>query len=263
MTLGRIAGTAALALALLGSVVASPAPSLAAVGAPAAPAVSAAPAARASALLGVDVFGRSLKGRALIAYHLGDPASPRKVVFIASIHGDEPGPQRLLLNLIHGAPITGADIWVIPDFNRDGLARHTRTDARGVDLNRNYPMNWIRQHGKYNSGRRPASEPETRAMMRFLTKIRPDFIVSMHQPLEGVDTSYGKARSLALRLVRGLHLPAKVFNCNSGCHGTLTEWYNHTFPGAALTVEYGYRVSRYQARVSGPDGLLAAVFASR
>ncbi|HET6151958.1 MAG TPA: M14 family zinc carboxypeptidase [Marmoricola sp.] len=265
MTLGRIAGTTAAALALLGSFLASPTPSDAATSLPAAGSarVTAAPAARTSAVLGVEVFGHSLKGRALRAYHLGDPTSPNKVVFIASIHGDEPGPQRLLVNLMHGAPITGADIWVIPRFNADGLARNTRTDARGVDLNRNYPINWIRQRGKYNSGRRPASEPETRAMMRFLSSIKPNFIVSMHQPLKGVDTSYGKARSLALRLVDGLHLPAKVFNCNSGCHGTLTEWYNHKFPGAALTVEYGYKISHYQARVSGPDGLLAAVFASR
>lgn len=211
----------------------------------------------------IVVFGHSVKGRALRAYRVGDPTSARKVVVIATMHGDETGPARVLENLIYGAPVSGADIWLIPYLNRDGMARHTRKNARGVDLNRNFPVHWVRSSGKYNSGRRPASEPETRALMRFLTYVHPTSVISFHQPLHGVDTSYGKARPLAMRLVRGLGLPAKVFNCNSGCHGTMTEWFNARFPGAALTVEYGYRMSTRQVRVTGPTGILGAVGASR
>lgn len=210
----------------------------------------------------VKVFGKSVKGRALRAYRIGDPTSPRKVVMIATMHGNEAGPARILLNLMNGAPVTGADIWVIPYLNRDGLARHTRKNARGVDLNRNWPVDWRRVKGKYHSGRRPASEPETRALMRFLAGVRPQFVISLHQPLHGVDTSYGKARPLALRLVKGLGLPPKVFRCNSGCHGTMTQWFNKRLPGAALTVEYGYSVSKRQATVTGPAGLLSSVFAA-
>jgi protein MpaA len=259
MIRGRFWATGAAALALLATALVGPA--TAEVNASAAATQPGTTAARA--VTETRVFGKSVKGRLLRAYRLGDPTSPRKVVLIASIHGDEPGPAKILLNLMHGAPITGADVWVIPYLNRDGLARHTRKNARGVDLNRNYPVKWTRQRGKYNSGRRAASEPETRSLMRFLTNVRPTFIVSMHQPLKGVDTSDGKARPLALRLIKGLHLRPSVFNCNSGCHGTMTEWFNAQFPGAAITVEYGAKVSKYQANVTGPNGLLAAVFASR
>ena len=42
--------------------------------------------------------------------------------------------------------------------------------------------------GNYESGAHPASEPETRAMMRFLTDVDPDYVLSFHQPLHGVDT---------------------------------------------------------------------------
>jgi predicted deacylase len=218
---------------------------------------------RATALVRTRIFGHSVKGRDLRAFEVGDPTSPVKVVLIATMHGNEPGPARILLNLRDGAPVKGADIWLVPYYNRDGYARDTRQNARHVDLNRNFPVDWIRQRGHYSSGPRPASEPETRAMMAFLTSIRPTYVVSLHQPLDGVDTSYGKARGLALRLAKGLGLPRKVFSCNSSCHGTMTQWFNKTLPGAALTVEYGAHVSKRQARVTGPRGLLAAVGASR
>jgi murein peptide amidase A len=209
------------------------------------------------------IIGHTVKGRPIRAWRLGDAESPNKVVFLATIHGNEAAPSRILRNLMTGPPIHGADIWVVPDLNADGHRRHTRQNARGVDLNRNYPVSWTRQKGRYNSGRRPASEPETRALMQFLVEVNPGFVVSLHQPLHGVDTSYGKGRVLALRLARGLHLPRKRFNCNSACHGTMTQWFNSTMPGVAITVEYGSRVSARQARRTGPRGLLAAVSAHR
>ncbi len=220
-------------------------------------------AASTPTVVQTQVIGYTVKKRRIIAYRIGDPTSPVKAVFIATMHGNEAGPAKILLNLRDGAPIKGADIWVIPYYNRDGFVRHTRMNAHGVDLNRNFPVHWIRRYGAYNSGPRPRSEPETRAMMRFLGTIRPNFVVSFHQPLDGVDTSYGKARALAMRLARGLGLPRKVFSCNGSCHGTMTQWFNHTLPGAALTVEYGATMTRRQTNVTGPAGLLAAVGASR
>ncbi len=225
--------------------------------------VHGAEAAKGRAVVESRVIGRTVKHRPIRAWRLGDPASPRKVVLLSTMHGNERGTARILLNLRDGAPIAGADIWVIPYLNRDGYARHSRRNARGVDLNRNFPVNWRRQGGSYYSGKRPRSEPETRALMRFLKRVRPDFVVSLHQPLNGVDTSYRRGRKFALRLADGLGLPRRVFNCNSGCHGTMTQWFNKRLPGIALTVEYGHSVSRHQARVSGPTGLLSAVGAHR
>jgi predicted deacylase len=222
-----------------------------------------APRAADGTILGKRVIGHSVKGRPIRAWHLGDPASPVKAVFIATMHGNEGQPARILKDLRDRAPIAGADIWVVPRMNPDGHARHSRRNARGVDLNRNFPVRWIRQYGATNSGRRPASEPETRAVMRFLAEVRPTYVVSFHQPLYGVDTSYSKTRALGRRLARNLRLPRKVFNCNGGCHGTMTQWYNRRFPGAAITVEYGHRMTWRQKHVTGPRGLLASVGASR
>jgi predicted deacylase len=220
-------------------------------------------ATAARAATEVRVIGHTVKGRPIRAWRIGDPTSPKKVVFLATMHGNEAGPAAILKNLRDGRPVSGADIWVVPYLNRDGYVRHTRKNARGVDLNRNFPVRWIRQYGAYDSGRKPASEPETRATMRFLEEVRPTFVVSFHQPLYGVDTSYGKSRPLARRLVRYLDLPRKQFHCNGGCHGTMTQWFNKRLPGAALTVEYGHRMSWRQKNVTGPRGLLKAVGATR
>lgn len=228
-----------------------------------APAHAEDPPAPAPTVTEIRVFGKSVKGRALRAYRIGDPSSTRKVVLMSTMHGNEAGTAKILMNLIKGSPVSGADIWVIPYLNRDGLARSKRQNARGVDLNRNFPLGWKKRTGTYNSGRAPASEPETKALMKFVLEVKPSFIVSLHQPLYGIDTSYAKGRPLALRLSKELRLPKKVFNCTSGCTGTMTQWYNKRRPGAAITVEYGARVTNYQANRTGPTGLLAAVFAER
>jgi protein MpaA len=217
----------------------------------------------ATAAFESTVIGRTVKGRPIRAWHLGDPASPVKAVFIGTIHGDEAGPARILEDLRDGAPVTGADVWVVPFLNRDGYARHTRKNARGVDLNRNFPVHWIRQHGAYDSGRRPASEPETRAIMRFLRALSPSYVVGFHQPLHGVDDSYAKARPFAELLSANLGLPLKVFHCDHRCHGTMTQWFNKRLPGVALTVEYGARMTWAQKHVTGPAGLLASIGATR
>jgi murein peptide amidase A len=186
-----------------------------------------------------------------------------KAVFIATMHGNESQPARILQNLRDHRAISGADIWVVPFMNPDGYHRDTRRNAHGVDLNRNFPVRWIRQYGSYNSGPAPASEPETQAMMAFLAEIRPAYVVSFHQPLRGIDRSYTKTRTLARRLSRNLDLPRKRFSCNNGCHGTMTQWFNATLPGAAITVEYGAHMSWRQKQVTGPRGLLRTIRATR
>ena len=213
------------------------------------------------ATIGVRVIGESVRGRKIRAYHLGQPGQ-QKVVLISTMHGDEPATRQILDSLRTGPPITGLDVWVVPVYNPDGLARHTRKNARGVDLNRNYPYRWADLDGSYESGPRPASEPETRAMMRFLAAVRPSRILSFHQPLHGVDTDTKMPR-FARRTARKLDLPVKVFDCGGVCHGTMTMWYNHRFPGAALTVEYGARPPRHRMRVRAPRQVLSVWGARR
>ncbi|MFC6045910.1 M14 family zinc carboxypeptidase [Nocardioides hankookensis] len=200
------------------------------------------------------VIGHSVRGRPITAWHLGEPGK-RKVLLMATMHGDEGKPRQILTSLRDGQPIRGIDLWVVPVYNPDGLARGTRKNAHGVDLNRNFPYRWADLDGSYESGPRAASEPETRAMMKFLRKIRPARIISFHQPLFGVDTDT-KDRGFSTRVARALDLPRKSFTCGGVCHGTMTGWFNSRFGGSAVTVEYGYRPSRARMVSGAPRQLL-------
>jgi protein MpaA len=219
----------------------------------------AAPGHGHSAVIGKRVIGHSVKGRTITAYHLGQPGK-KKVVLISLMHGNEPAPRRILENLLRGARVHGINLWVVPVYNPDGLARHTRRNADGVDLNRNYPYKWIRQTGNYDSGPRPRSEPETRAMMRFLSKVKPAYILSFHQPLHAVDVT--ERPGFSKKVARALGLPTSRLRCGSSCHGTMTMWFNHRFKGFALTVEYGAHPPRSRLRAA-PDEILGLFGAHR
>jgi protein MpaA len=209
-------------------------------------------AAERPAVIGHRVLGHSVQGRPIVAWHLGVPGRT-KVVLISLMHGNEPAPRRILTDLRDGAPVHDLNLWVVPVYNPDGFAHHTRKNAHGVDPNRNYPYKWIRQTGNYDSGPRPRSEPETRAMMHFLSRVRPAYVLSFHQPLHAVDVT--ERPKFSRRVAHALGLPMTSLNCGGTCHGTMTMWFNHRFPGFALTVEYGGSPSRAQLG-SAPDAIL-------
>ena len=230
---------------------------------PLAGAVSAVQAARRPAVVEHQVIGHTVKDRKIHAWRVGNPHARRKVVVMASMHGDELAPRQILRSIRDGRTVEDADIWLVPTVNPDGAAHNARKNAHGVDLNRNFPRKWAELDGTIESGPGPASEPETRALMRFLRKVDPRFLVSFHQPLHGIDTYGSKKRWFARRLAREMHLPAKEFACGNACHGTLTQWFNHNFDGVAVTVEYGEHPSFRRMDVRAPRQLLRAVRATR
>ena len=222
----------------------------------AAPVAAVATAAKQRTVIESRVIGHSVKGRDIKAYRVGNPKSTNKVLVMSTMHGDERATQQIVRSIIRGTPVHGIDLWLIAVLNRDGLVRNTRKNARGVDLNRNYPYHWANLNGRYESGRSPGSEPETKALMRFLGKIRPQRIVSIHQPLHGVDVSTPRSRTFGKRLAAGLHLPTKNLTCGGVCHGTFTQWYMHKYGGRAVTVEYGHHPSKHRMRVTAPRQLI-------
>jgi protein MpaA len=201
------------------------------------------------------VIGHSVRGRPITAWRLGERGKP-KVLLVSTMHGDEGATRQILASLRDGPRVHGLNLWVLPVYNPDGMARHTRKNAHGVDLNRNFPYHWADLDGSYESGPRPGSEPETRAMMRFLRKVRPTWIVSFHQPLHGVDTDT-KNQRFSRRLANALDLPTKSFTCGGVCHGTMTGWYNSHFKGSAVTVEYGAHPGKRRLTRTAPRQLLS------
>src|SRR5690242_4812994 len=109
------------------------------------------------------IIGYSVAGRAIYAIHLGARHSRRSILIVGCIHGDESAGIAIARQLSTGRPPPAASLWIIPDLNPDGVAAGTRQNARGIDLNRNFPWHW-QQLGVLGdlqySGPRPLSEPE-------------------------------------------------------------------------------------------------------
>jgi len=186
-----------------------------------------------------EVIGRSVRGKPIVATRYGDTASDRVALVVGVIHGDEPAGIRIVSALRRIAPaIEGAQLWLIGTVNPDGLRAHTRKNAHGVDLNRNFPYRWrddVPDSSGYYPGPRPASEPETRAVMSFVERIRPDLSIWFHQPWGAVLACHGRppvAAEYAMLVRMGTSCRGK------GLRGTAITWEAHAVhDGSAFVVE--------------------------
>jgi len=212
--------------------------------------------ARAAAEVERFVIGESADGRAIVALHRpgakvvdADEHDTRRrntVLVVGSMHGDEKAGRAVVARLRDAPVPAGTDLWLVSTLNPDGNQADRRTNARGVDLNRNFPRRWRPAGGGTTtySGPSPASEPETQALMDFVRAHDVRTTVVLHQPLFGVDSYRAKSPRLVRDLARRSGLPLAAFDCSGGCHGTFTDWANDRTPGRAVTVELGRSPTR-------------------
>ncbi|MFM7468794.1 MAG: M14 family zinc carboxypeptidase [Vampirovibrionales bacterium] len=146
-------------------------------------------------------YGYSVQKRALkvVVYdtHSSLPPSElntQKLLVIGGIHGDEPEgvdlSKALEVSLQQALRKDGDCPWqwvgFVHEANPDGLHQNTRVNAQGTDLNRNYPtQNWQAEatESHFPPGPFPASEPETRGLLRLITLVKPSHILTLHAPL--------------------------------------------------------------------------------
>jgi predicted deacylase len=164
------------------------------------------------------VIGSTVRGVPIPAYTVGapgrvpDPGRPQ-VVAIAAIHGCEVISSELALAMlrsitddtVESRPLSEvADLTIVPAVNLDARADalHSltrrglfvsapRSNANGVDLNRNFPKpegvtdNWLPLSGTtwrspWYRGPSPLSEPEAAALDALVDELRPAGLVNLH-----------------------------------------------------------------------------------
>lgn len=105
-----------------------------------------------------------------------------KIIWIAGIHASEPYTitatyllvKELLENHYNNKSLeyiwSNCELMVVPVANPYGLANGgLRYNSRGVNLNRNFPVDWVYDSSEYDSsGSEPASEAETKIIMRMI-----------------------------------------------------------------------------------------------
>ena len=150
------------------------------------------------------------------------------MLVVGCIHGNECAGLAITSALRRTRLPEGVQLWLLPELNPDGTAAGRRQNAHGVDLNRNFPYRW-RPNGDptYYAGPRAGSEPETRAAMRLVLKIRPAVTIWYHQHMDLVDMAGGD-RGVARRYAQLAILRA---TCLTFLPGVETAWSNHSLPG--------------------------------
>ena len=141
---------------------------------------------------GLQQWGSSHQDRPIHALWLGQPPESGSPSFriLAAHHGDEASSYEVALDIaetllaedgVNTAITETLDdftVWVVPYVNPDGAAAGTRQNALGVDLNRNYGVQW--SANAFQAGATAFSEPETRAIRDSALLTLPHTSLSLH-----------------------------------------------------------------------------------
>lgn len=228
-----------------------------------------------------QVVGQSVEGRPLYRFDIGTRGAP--VVFLSAlIHGIEVIGSVALFHILQDLGKTDEGkrlmdelhIVVMPVLNPDAFALNMdrldrgwpalrRTNAHGVDLNRNFPQVAPLEHAHmfsgsrwkrspYYSGQHPFSEPETQAVARVVDDVRPSLSLGFHsfgnlllypwafsrQPNRREPT-YNHLAHAFLKDVRGGSYTLKQASQFYPTVGDLDDWLDHEHGTLAMTVEVG------------------------
>lgn len=135
---------------------------------------------------------------------LTDKPSKAKVLLIGGTHGDELTSISVVFKwlAILKKHHSGLFHWrITPLLNPDGALqkKHSRVNANGVDLNRNFSpafnemspyQYWVKKTYKNKRrfpGHHPLSEPESQWLDKQIKQFKPDVIVALHAPYKLVD----------------------------------------------------------------------------
>ena len=177
-----------------------------------------------------DAYGHSHLGSALEVWR---SAGPCRLLVFAAIHGEEAETTTALSKALRQLAEPSPHCAVVLAANPDGLIRGTRGNARGVDLNRNFPTSdWRSDPVLHRStldaprdvalspGDSPGSEPETQALILLIRELEPEAVVALHAPLACIDDPNDSELGRWIAERSGLPLVPDVGYATPGSFGT-------------------------------------------
>jgi murein peptide amidase A len=151
----------------------------------------------------------------------------RKVLILGGVHGDEIEGVIATEGLLSSFTKSFAfklDLLLVPHFNPDGVFYRTRSNSRGVDLNRNLPTkDWSPEikTPRYHPGPIAGSEPENQWLAHYINSEAPELILSLHSWLPMLNVN-GDCLREAETLSRwtGYRIDTDIGYPTPGCLGT-------------------------------------------
>ena len=105
------------------------------------------------------------------------------MLVVGCVHGNECA--AMVVRKLAGMRPGNEDLWLVPTLNPDGLAAGTRgnaTESTSIDVPDGH-------------------EPETRAAVALIRRLRPDVTIWFHQP-QGLVRAWGRSQAVARRYAR-------------------------------------------------------------
>ena len=150
-----------------------------------------------------EQLGRSYGNRPIEVVHIA--GNGPRILVVGCVHGNECEGIEVTKLLERSHP--KADLWLVHQLNPDGYTRRSRTNARGVDLNRDFVA---------------ATQRETRIARRLILRLRPDVTLWFHQP-QAVVRAWGPSRVIARRYARLAGVPYRAWQWPPG---SASRWQN-------------------------------------
>lgn len=167
---------------------------------------------------GLSSLGKSYDGRDIWCLRIGSAYAGKRLVIDAAIHGREWKNTQILMRQAeeilreyneHKDRFRNVCLYLIPMDNPDGVTisqygyqgirnkklqkkvkkighfRRWKNNARGVNLNNNFPAGFSVKKKKKPDyatypGKKAGSEKETKALMKFIQKIKPNTVLNLH-----------------------------------------------------------------------------------
>ena len=191
------------------------------------------------------------------------------------MHGEEPETVQLARGVLERVDAAAATCAIVLCANPDGIADATRQNARGVDLNRNFPAtSWragttpsypagidpaqrvpANRTNVSSTGARPLSEPESTALAALIERLGPTLVLDLHAPLELVLTTPLVPEAVARELAEaagmevtddiGSPVPARCAtgSATTACPASPTSWSMPACPRFTRAISPGWRRS--------------------